>query len=157
MTARTGPTSSGLPTSVAAIPPGMFISLGRLAAHAGFASIGELLAAVDEGEAPSLPFLHRMAGERHADVLEAQRWLDELVRLRDVAPERAAARAEREAQELRARQQRAYEREQQAIAYSREQQAMRHQLEAERIAAREAREKVEAERVVPPARPGIGS
>ena len=152
----TGPTQSGLPTRVAVIPQGMFVSLGRLAAHAGFHSIGELLAAVDEGEAPPLPYLHRMAGERHADTLEAQRWLDELVRMRDKAPERAAARAEREAQEVKDRQQRARDREQAAITASRERQQMFRQLEAEAQAREVAEQQAHAARPVIAPLKGVG-
>lgn len=155
--ARTGPTQSGLPTVVlGGMESTMFISLGRLAHHGGFGSVAELLAAVDEGEAPRLPYCHRVAGQQHCDVLLAQAWLDDLVRMRDKAPKRTQERAAREAQEIADAQQRSRDREQAKIARSREQQQMWRALEAEAQQREVAEQQAHAARPVIAPLKGVG-
>ena len=133
------PTPSGLPTVVAgALPPGTITTAGQLARAAGFVDASAMHAAVRQGDAPALPYAHRVGGSAVYDSGLASAWLADFARWQQGQAERDAARRQREAAEREAQRQAIQANRELEMQRSREQQAHFRSCEADRQRESEA-------------------
>jgi hypothetical protein len=104
---------------VAPLPPGALVPLSELAYKGNIRPASRLRDEVKAGNAPALPYVHRIGGQEMVTADAAASWLDDLVRYRMTEPERRA-RAQAEAKERHEREQRErHEREQRQYAEGR--------------------------------------
>lgn len=125
-------TASGLPISVAPLPPGAYTPLAALAYRAGYADSAALLAAATENDVPPLPFHQRMGGQLMLETSAAQAWLGELAKYREGKAERDIQRRNAEATRRHEAHMRRLADEEAGYAHGREMQALWEQTAADR-------------------------